>query len=777
MKHYMMARFAAGELPLWTPYVSGGMPFLSDPSNQLLYPPNVIYFLFSPVERAISLSVALHSLLGMCAFAGLCRVLGISRWIAAWSGITYGLTGYFLSIGDNVNFLPAVVWVPSAIAVYQLGLNRHRYRYSALTALCLSLVVLAGDPLNAVLLVAVLALMSIMTIRFGSPAHEWRNGAVFFPGAHLLLTLALAILMTAAQVLPTLELIPASVRHSGLEHEQIGLWSFPLARLLEFFQPYLFGSHFPVYDFLVPDLYPSKSGPWASSVYLGTIPVVLALVGAIVPDKRRLVWLIVLVTALLLSFGANAPFNELIVEHIPFIGTQRYPEKYIFWVTVSACVLASLGAQTLLDNRRLDVISVRLATPITKLAVGVAVIGAVAWSSVYLPAKAWFWEFAFLNLSLWQMRIPFSINHFNVLLIHTLLMFSILLVWLLVKSPNRAPYLALMLVVAALDLFWVHYRSVPLMPAGILDLAEEPFALRTMAPLTAGHPYRVYYDTESPGGRITFRPTGPFNARLAAAVPNREKLIAQGYPHLYGFLYRRDRLHPNGGILHGVNYLNGPLSPLQLATNVLFENHMLRQDSHKFTAMANVRYVVTGIEPMNPIWNDARFVTIESDPVRNLRVLENNEWLSRVLLVPNAIGTNAEIENIYTALDGIGNPRSHVTVVSDVSPHAEQPLVEVSLNIERPSPGRFQVSGSSPYQRAYLLLNESYVDGWRATVNGQSAKVLRANLRFMTIPVEAGPFEVTFEYRPKWFLTGIALSGAGLLLCAGFVVYPLFKRT
>ncbi len=89
MKHYMMARFAAGGLPMWTPYVSGGMPFLSDPSNQLLYPPNVIYFLFSPVERAMSLSVALHSLLGMCAFAGLCRVLGVSRWIAVWSGHNY----------------------------------------------------------------------------------------------------------------------------------------------------------------------------------------------------------------------------------------------------------------------------------------------------------------------------------------------------------------------------------------------------------------------------------------------------------------------------------------------------------------------------------------------------------------------------------------------------------------------------------------------------------------------------------------------------------------
>ena len=46
MKTYMLERLSSGELPLWTPYVSGGMPFLADPANQVFYPPNAVFFLF-----------------------------------------------------------------------------------------------------------------------------------------------------------------------------------------------------------------------------------------------------------------------------------------------------------------------------------------------------------------------------------------------------------------------------------------------------------------------------------------------------------------------------------------------------------------------------------------------------------------------------------------------------------------------------------------------------------------------------------------------------------
>jgi uncharacterized membrane protein YfhO len=101
---------------------------------------------------------------------------------------------------------------------------------------------------------------------------------------------------------------------------------------------------------------------------------------------------------------------------------------------------------------------------------------------------------------------------------------------------------------------------------------------------------------------------------------------------------------------------------------------------------------------------------------------------------------------------------------------------DVPLSVRRPSPERYEVDGSSPYRRAYLLLNESFMDGWQATVNGQAAEVFRANLRFMAVPVGAGPFEVIFEYRSRPLLIGAWMSGIGLLLCAGFLIGPAFKR-
>ena len=777
MKHYTVERFAAGELPMWIPYVSGGMPFLADPSNQVLYPLNVVFLLCDSIERALSVWIVLHSLIGMLTFAVLCRVLGVSRWIAAWSGVTYGLSGYVLSIGDNVNFLPAIAWVPLAIASFQLGLGKEHYRNSAIAALCLAAVVLAGDAQDAVLLAAILLLLSVMAMCTPTDDRNWRNFKAYYPALHLLLTLALAFLVTAAQVLPTLELIPVSVRGSPLEYEQVSIWSFPVARMLEFFQPYIFGSHYPTFDFLVPGFYPAKSGPWASSVYLGTIPVILAILGAAMFNRKTAPWLLVFTAALLLSFGANAPFHRWLANCVSFFATHRYPEKFIFWVTLSGCVLASFGAQALLDGRGIARFGLPRLSPITRWLAATAAIALLCWFSVYLPAKTWFWNFAFFNLNLWQARIPFPTSHLDVLMVHSALMLGVFILWLVARPARRSLMLTTMLVVAGLDLFWVHFRSVPTLPSAVLQALSEPTALESLASSTTDHPYRIYYDTRSPGPEIAYKRNDPFDRLLTTTLRDVPNLSTRGYPHLYGYLYRRDRLHPNSGITNGVQYLNGPLSPLQPTTNISFESHLLRHDPHKALTMANVRYVVTGIEPDNPAWHDRRFIPVQTDRIRNLRILENGDWLPRVILVPNAIGTEDDTSEIRTALESIADPRRQLTVVSSVAAGAEQPVEKVELSVARPSPERYEVSGLSPYRHAYLLLNESYMRDWHAAVNGHAVEVLRANLRFMAIAIGPGPFRAEFEYRSRRFYLGALLSALGLLLCAGLVIHPSFRRT
>jgi hypothetical protein len=74
----------------------------------------------------------------------------------------------------------------------------------------------------------------------------------------------------------------------------------------------------------------------------------------------------------------------------------------------------------------------------------------------------------------------------------------------------------------------------------------------------------------------------------------------------------------------------------------------------------------------------------------------------------------------------------------------------------------------------YVLLDDSYYPGWRATVDGHDARIVAANQNFRAVAVGPGVHVVDFRYRPTSFkigaiLTiatalGLVLAAAGLLL-------------
>jgi hypothetical protein len=76
---------------------------------------------------------------------------------------------------------------------------------------------------------------------------------------------------------------------------------------------------------------------------------------------------------------------------------------------------------------------------------------------------------------------------------------------------------------------------------------------------------------------------------------------------------------------------------------------------------------------------------------------------------------------------------------------------------------RLEVELSAP---GYAVLVDAYDPGWRASVDGSAAAVLRANVAFRAVPVPAGRHVVELLYRPRSVQVGLALSAMAVALCA-----------
>jgi hypothetical protein len=73
-------------------------------------------------------------------------------------------------------------------------------------------------------------------------------------------------------------------------------------------------------------------------------------------------------------------------------------------------------------------------------------------------------------------------------------------------------------------------------------------------------------------------------------------------------------------------------------------------------------------------------------------------------------------------------------------------------------------------QRGLLVLGDQFDPGWRASIDGQPAKVLRVDDVLRGVIVPPGEHEVTFEFAPNSLRVGLLLSLSGVLLLAALVV-------
>lgn len=79
-------------------------------------------------------------------------------------------------------------------------------------------------------------------------------------------------------------------------------------------------------------------------------------------------------------------------------------------------------------------------------------------------------------------------------------------------------------------------------------------------------------------------------------------------------------------------------------------------------------------------------------------------------------------------------------------------------------------------QGGWLVVTDAFAPGWRATVGGQTARIVRANGAMRAVAVPAGRSEVRMRYEPFGFRAGCWLSVTSLLACGAALGWLARRR-
>jgi hypothetical protein len=341
-----------GELPLWNPYIFGGMPLLANVYTGALYPPNWVFAIFSPAValNLLMITTAQMALSGTYLFA---RRIGMARSGALVAGIIFTFSGFLIAHLEHLHRLTAVVWLPwILLSIEQLYL-RASWRWITFGAVFIAVQLFAGEPqitLYTAMTGAAYALFSLFAR--AECERRWR-----FVVSGLLMSVV-GLLISLTQLLPSAELLSQGER-AQLSYQYFAGYSLPPGHIVTLIFPYFFGG-----ASLAPYSLPYR-GEWNASIpsgYVGLLGLMLILAGwfgllltradklAAWRTTRRMIgfWTGVAVVSLVLAFGAYLPFGlNYLLYRVPVYNLFRGSYRHWFEFTFAAAMLAGFGVTRL----------------------------------------------------------------------------------------------------------------------------------------------------------------------------------------------------------------------------------------------------------------------------------------------------------------------------------------------------------------------------------------------------------------------------------------------
>jgi len=518
------------------------------------------------------------------------------------------------------------------------------------------------------------------------------------------------LFMSMPQLLPSMEFYAQSFRSLVFTKSEVIPWGY-------------------ISTFLAPDFLgnPVTRNDWFGhyaewNAYIGVLPLMLAVYSILSKKKSQAIFLFsAAIIVLFLAFPT--PLQDIFVNlHIPVLSTSAASRIIVLYSFLFA-VLSAFG----LDQLLLDIKNKKFGK-ITFWLLSFGFLFFVLWGVIYL------------KLFIPDERIIVAKNN---LILPSVFFITSALVIFIASFNKKAAFISvyLLLLIVSFDMLRFAIKWTPFDPKHLVF----PDTVTTKAFSKIAGYERVFGNL---GGE----------ASMFYHLPS-----VEGYDALYITRY--------GELINFIE--DGKLKELKHSV-VIFSKTGLY--TPKAINLLNIKYIVHKLADDHAVWTfpywaypNNQFKLIYKDNMYEF--YENTNVFPRAFLVGQykvLIGANKIRDLMFSSgIDlrkeivleedpGIAKTEGNVGEAKIITYQSNN--IEVSLDAKR---------------SALLLLADNYYPGWKASVDGRSVPILRADYAFRAIPVEKGKHTVKFSYNPWSFSLGVYLATGGVI---GILVMILISR-
>jgi hypothetical protein len=711
---FLARSLVSGRIPLWDPDLFLGAPFLANPQTAVLYPPSWL-FVLGPVQSVYAAQLVLHAFLSAFFTYLLVRhALGVLPLAAAIGGLAYAFGGFAVGQVGHLNQISAAAWLPAVLLAYDRFTVTRRVYWLALGALALGLQLMAGHPQETYMTLIVLGIFAAVRAPWRSvPRLVWCAAG----GASMCL---LGGALSAAQLLPTLELAPLSIRGEGVNWRDAVAGSLPAYLAVRALLP----------PFWISVPYTEYLG------YVGVTPVTLGLAAVMLGRWRpALFGLLVSFLGVFLALGENNALYPVVFSSVPGFDTFRVPARWLLLWQFGAAVLAALGANWIGRGAR-----VRLRDRwvwARGVLLALILVTAVAWQD--------------------QQGEPFP--------------------------QRRTPFAFAAIAAATLATGTLPHIGRPLLAVGMLAAMTggELWATADASPARQAPPpaFTEGQTVEWLRGHGVTDQQRLLSLARPEYVPAVEGEVRAGLPALPETLVQsvlvaqkwHDTLTPNVPLQFGFNTADGydggvlPLLRWLHLSALLVDSprpdgvvltRLEGLPSDRQLDLLGVRYLIANAEtPGRP---DMQLVDFG-----DLRLFARSSSVPLALVVFGATPVKDEAAALARLAGADFDSNREVVIESDAAASLASQSAGVAVTPDVVGPERWhaRVSLSEP---GYLLQREAWYPGWRARVDGRDTPVLRADGLFRAVRLDVGEHDVEIFFDSASFNRGAFVTLAGLLV-------------